>query len=72
VPKDGALGGDLRRVAVVITEEGLNVAPSDFWNEELLSKIEEIAKRTIKTCKADSTIIVMPVKDRSEPGNKKF
>lgn len=48
------------------TEEGLVVAPSDFWDEELLSKIEEIAKTTSKPCKADSTIIVMSVNDRSE------
>ncbi|KAH7114710.1 hypothetical protein B0J13DRAFT_533533 [Dactylonectria estremocensis] len=48
------------------TEEDLVVAPSDFWNEELLAKIEEIAKTTSKPCKADSTIIVMSVNDRSE------
>ncbi|KAH6871327.1 hypothetical protein B0T10DRAFT_523109 [Thelonectria olida] len=49
------------------TEEGLVVAPSDFWDEELSAKIEEIAKSTSKPCRADSTTVVMSVNDRSEP-----
>ncbi|KAH7112603.1 hypothetical protein B0J13DRAFT_461201, partial [Dactylonectria estremocensis] len=53
------------------TEEELVVAPSDFWNEELLSKVEEIAKS--KPCKPGSTTVVMSVNDRSEPNiTKRF
>ncbi|KAH6879780.1 hypothetical protein B0T10DRAFT_519851 [Thelonectria olida] len=48
------------------TEEELVVALSDFWDEELSLKIEEIAKTLSKPCKADSTTVVMSGNGRSE------
>jgi hypothetical protein len=42
------------------------VAPSDFWNEELSSKIADIVKSTGKPCEADATTIAISVNDRSE------
>jgi hypothetical protein len=55
-----------KRVVAKQTEDDLVLAPSDFWNEVLSSKIADIAKSTGKPCKADATTIVMSVNDRSE------
>ncbi|POR39351.1 Hypothetical protein TPAR_09574 [Tolypocladium paradoxum] len=48
------------------TEEDLVVTPSDFWNEELSIKVQEIAKTTSKSSRPDATTIVMSVNHRSE------
>lgn len=42
------------------------MAPSDFWSEELLLKIEEIARMTSKLCRTDSTMMIMSTNDQSE------
>ena len=55
-----------KRVATKQTENGLVLAPSDFWNEELSHKIIGIVKSTGKSCRADATTITICVKDRSE------
>jgi hypothetical protein len=55
-----------KRVAAKQTEDDLVVAPSDFWNEELLSKIADIVNSTGKPCTAHATTIVLSVNDRSE------
>lgn len=54
-----------KRVAAKQTED-LVLAPSDFWNEELSSKIVDISNSIGKPCTADATTIVMSVNDRSE------
>ena len=56
-----------KRVIAKQTEDDLVLAPSDFWNEELSSKIADIVKSSGKPCKADATTIVISVNDRSEP-----
>jgi hypothetical protein len=56
-----------KRVIAKQTEDDLVLAPSDFWNKELLSKIADIVKSSGKPCKADATTIVISVNDRSEP-----
>jgi hypothetical protein len=48
------------------TEYDLVVAPSDFWNEELSSKIADIVESTGKSSEADATTIAISVNDRSE------
>jgi hypothetical protein len=55
-----------RRVAAKQTENDLVVAPSDFWNKELLSKIADIVKSTSKSCEANATTIAISVNDCSE------
>jgi hypothetical protein len=55
-----------RRLVAKQTEDDLIVAPSDFWNEELSSKIADIVKSTGKSCKADATTIAISVNDCSE------
>jgi hypothetical protein len=55
-----------RRVAAKQTEDDLVLAPSDFWNEELSSKIADIVKSTGKPCEADATTIIIFVNDRLE------
>ena len=55
-----------RRLVAKQTEDDLVVAPSDFWNEELSSKIADIVKSTGKPCEADATTIAISVNDRSE------
>ncbi|KAM0267961.1 hypothetical protein ACHAQH_010065 [Verticillium albo-atrum] len=49
------------------TEEGLPVAPSDFWDEDLSTQVTDIAKTTTKPSKPDATTITISVNDRSEP-----
>ena len=57
-----------KRVIAKQTEDDLVLAPSDFWNEELSSKIADIVKSSSgKPCKADATTIVISVNDRTEP-----
>lgn len=55
-----------KTAAVKQTEKILVVAPSDFWNQELASKITNIVQSTGKSYKADTTTIVISVNDRSE------
>ncbi len=55
-----------RRIIAKQTENDLVVAPSDFWTEELFSKIADIVKSTGKSCEADATTIAICVNDRSE------
>jgi hypothetical protein len=55
-----------KRVVAKQTEDDLVLAPSDFWNEELSSKIADIVKSSGKPCN-DATTIVISVNDRSEP-----
>jgi hypothetical protein len=55
-----------RRIIAKQTENDLVVAPSDFWTEELFSKIADIVKSTGKSCEADATTIAIYVNDRSE------
>jgi hypothetical protein len=55
-----------KRVVAKQTEDDLVLALSDFWNEELSSKIADIVKSLGKPCKADATTIVISVNDRSE------
>ena len=55
-----------KRVAAKETEGDLVVAPSEFWNEELSSKLEDIIKSRGKPYKADAATIVISVNDRSE------
>jgi hypothetical protein len=55
-----------RRIIAKQTENDLVVAPSDFWTEELFSKIADIVKSTGKSCEADATTIAISVNDRSE------
>ncbi|KAK0703386.1 hypothetical protein B0T26DRAFT_658156, partial [Lasiosphaeria miniovina] len=46
-----------KRAAAKQTEENLVVAPSDFWDEELASKIADIVQSKGKTYSADSMTI---------------
>jgi hypothetical protein len=55
-----------RRLVAKQTEDDLVVAPSDFWNEELSSKVADIVKSTGKACEADAATIAISVNDRSE------
>jgi hypothetical protein len=55
-----------RKIAAKQTENNLIVAPSDFWNEKLSSKIADIVKSTGKSCKTDTTTIAISINDRSE------
>ena len=55
-----------RRVAAKQTEDDLVLAPSDFWNKDLSSKIADIVKSIGKPCEPDATTIVISVNDRSE------
>jgi len=55
-----------KRVVAKQTEDDLVLAPGDFWNQALSSKVADIAKSTGKPCKADATIIVLSVNDRTE------
>lgn len=55
-----------KRAAAKQTEENLIVAPSDFWNQELASKIADIAQSKGKPYSANSTTITISVNDRSE------
>lgn len=52
-----------KRIAAKQTEDDLVVAPSDFWNMELSSKIADIVKSTGKPYKADATTIVISVNE---------
>lgn len=54
------------RIVAKQTEDDLILAPSGFYNEELLSKIKEIIKSSGKPYKANITTIVISVNDRSE------
>jgi len=47
-----------KRVAPKQTEDNLVLAPSNFWNEELSPKIEDIVTSMGKPCRADATTIV--------------
>ncbi|KEZ43218.1 hypothetical protein SAPIO_CDS4895 [Scedosporium apiospermum] len=49
---------DDMRVAAKQTEDNLVLAPSNFWNEELSPKIEDIVTPMGKPCRADATTIV--------------
>ncbi len=60
-----------RRIIAKQTEDDLVVAPSDFWYEELSSKIADIVKSTGKSCEADATMIAISVNDRSEHDSTK-
>lgn len=55
-----------RRIAAKQTEDDLIIAPSDFWQEGLSSTITDIVKSSDKLYKADATIIVISVNNRSE------
>jgi hypothetical protein len=55
-----------RRVIAKQTEDDLFIAPGDFWNEELSSKIIDIARSTGKTYEPDATTVVLSANDRSE------
>jgi hypothetical protein len=55
-----------RRLVAKQTEDDLVVAPSDFWNKELSSKIADIVKSTGKPCEANATTIAISVNDHSE------
>jgi len=44
-----------KRVVAKQTEDDLVLALSDFWNEELSSKIADIVNSLGKPCKADVT-----------------
>jgi hypothetical protein len=55
-----------RRLVAKQTEDDLVVAPSDFWNEELSSKISDVVKSTGKSCEANATTIAISVNERSE------
>jgi len=55
-----------RRLVAKQTEDDLVVALSDFWNEELSSKIADIVKSTGKPCEADAMTIAISVNDRLE------
>lgn len=50
------------------TEQDLVLAPGDFWNATLMSKLDELVRKTQvnKPCAADATTIVMSVTERSE------
>lgn len=60
-----------RRIIAKQTEYDLVVAPSDFWDEELSSKIADIVKSTGKSCEADATTIAISVNDRAEHDSTK-
>jgi hypothetical protein len=60
-----------RRIIAKQTEDDLVVAPRDFWDEELSSKIADIVKSTGKSCEADATTIAISVNDRSEHDSTK-
>ena len=55
-----------KKAAAKQTEENLVVAPSDFWNEELASKIADIVQSKGKPYISESTTITISVNDRSE------
>lgn len=55
-----------RRLVAKQTEDDLVVAPSDFWNEELSSKISDVVKSTGKSCEGNATTIAISVNERSE------
>ncbi|KAK3317105.1 hypothetical protein B0H66DRAFT_535338 [Apodospora peruviana] len=55
-----------KRAAAKQTEENLVVAPSDFWNQELASKIADIVQSKGSPYSADSMIITISVNNRSE------
>jgi hypothetical protein len=55
-----------KRVVAKQTEDDLVLAPSDFWNKELASKIADIVKSLGKPCKANVIMIVISINDRSE------
>jgi hypothetical protein len=55
-----------KRAVAKQTEENLVVASSDFWNEELASKIADIVQLKGKPYSADSATITISVNDRSE------
>jgi hypothetical protein len=55
-----------KRAAVKQTEEDLVVAPSDFWNQELVFKIADIVRSKGKPYSADLATITISVNDRSE------
>lgn len=55
-----------RRAAAKQTEDGLVLAPSSFWKEQLSSKIADIVKSTSKSYEPEATTIVISVNDRSE------
>ena len=55
-----------RRIIAKQTENDLVVVPSDFWTEELFSKIVDIVKSTGKTCEANTIIIAISINDYSE------
>ncbi|KAL7940201.1 hypothetical protein V8C42DRAFT_338230 [Trichoderma barbatum] len=50
------------------TEQDLVLAPGDFWNKTLMSRLDELVRKTQvnKQCAADATTIVMSVTKRSE------
>lgn len=49
------------------TEQDLVLAPSDFWNETLISQLDALVRKAQvnKPCAADATTIVMSVTERS-------
>ena len=55
-----------KRVVAKQTEDDLVLAPSDFWNKELASKIADIVKSLVKPCKANVIMIVISINDHSE------
>lgn len=61
-----------KRTAAKQTEDNLVVAPSDFWNGELASKMTDIVQSTGKSYKADATTIAISINDRSERDITKY
>jgi hypothetical protein len=55
-----------RRLIAKQIEDDLIIIPSDFWNEELSSKIINIVKSTGKSCEANATVIAISVNNYSE------
>jgi hypothetical protein len=55
-----------RRLIAKQTENDLVVALSDFWTEEIFSKIADIVKSTGKSCEANAITIAICVNDCSK------
>lgn len=55
-----------RRTVAKQTENNLFLAPSDFWNKELSSKVKNIVTSTRKPYEVKATTILLSVNDRSE------
>ncbi|KAK3364236.1 hypothetical protein B0T25DRAFT_432750, partial [Lasiosphaeria hispida] len=55
-----------KRIAAKQTEDNLMVAPSDFRNEELASKIADIIQSTSKSYRANATTIAISINNHSK------